>query len=106
MSEGCYLILILYLWGNCSIIRRGRRMELDLNLDLHLRPRISMNHILLRRHGGHGPAVEPFGGLRRHVDAAVTVRNAVVVVPVGAVKGDPTLSNVQYPGHAGEVKSI
>ena len=57
-------------------------------------PPISMNHILLWRDGGHRPAVEPFGGLRRHVDAAVAVRDAIVVVPVGAVEGDAAFGDV------------
>src|SRR5687767_8730838 len=86
--------------------REGRRMEHGLYLDLHLRSYISIDKIFLRWHSWHGPAVEPFGGLWRHIDTTVTVRDTIVVVPVRPVERDPVLGNVQHPGYAGEVEAV
>src|SRR5215213_1532124 len=77
-----------------------------LYLDLNLCPHISIDEKLLWRHSRHRPAVEPFCGLRRHIDAAVAVRDAIVIVPVGAVEGDPTFSDIQHPWHTREVKAV
>jgi len=56
--------------------------------------------------GRGSPAEEPFGGLRCQVDAAVAARATIVVVPVGAMEGNPTFGDVQYPGHAGQVEAV
>jgi len=58
------------------------------------------------RVGRHRPAEDPLGLLRQQVDAAVAARPAVVVVPVGAVKGDPAAGEVRGPAHAGQVVVI
>ena len=77
-----------------------------LQLDLHTGTNEPVHVLLFKGHEGHGPAEKPFGGLWCHIDAAMAARTSIVVVPVGAMKGDPLLSEIKHPGHSGEVKAI
>ena len=62
------------------------------------------HQILVRRDRGQCPAEDPPGVLRAHVDAAVAVRVAEVVVPVGAMQGHAVVGDVGVPGSAGQVE--
>jgi len=64
-------------------------ITLFLDFDLHLRPHIAIDQFLIGEHGGRRPAEELFGGLRSQVEAAMTARAAIVVVPVCSMEGDP-----------------
>ena len=77
-----------------------------LQLDIHTGTNEPVHVLLFKGYEGHRPAEEPFGGLRCHVDATMAARTSIVVMPVGAVKGNTLLGEVKHPGHAGEVKAI
>src|SRR5215212_274506 len=66
---------------------------------------MTVRQFLIRLNGGNAPAVQPLGCLGRQVDAAMTARPAKVVVPVGAVEGNPIFPDVNYPRYAGEIES-
>jgi hypothetical protein len=67
---------------------------------LHFR-QIALHEVVLVRRHGIGPEINPLRHADRHVDAAVTARQAVVVVPVGAVNGDAVVSEECVPRYAG-----
>ena len=77
-----------------------------LQLDVHTGTNEPVHVLLFKGYEGHRPAEEPFGGLRCHIDAAMTAWASIVIVPVGAVKGDALLSEIKHPGYSGEVKTI
>ena len=77
-----------------------------LQLDIHTGTNEPVHVLLFKGYEGHRPAEEPFSGLRCHVDATMAARTSIVVMPVGAVKGNTLLGEVKHPGHAWEVKTI
>src|SRR5215217_7475226 len=66
---------------------------------------MTVSQLLIWWHRGNAPTVEPFGGLRCQVDAAMTARPTKVVVPVGAVEGNSIFPDIDDPGHTGKVKA-
>lgn len=57
--------------------------------------------ILIMGDVGCGPPIYPLGSSRAHIDAAMAVRYTKVIVPVSAMKGNPVIREIAYPGHAG-----
>src|SRR5215208_1669494 len=82
------------------------RLEPALHFDLHSGAHIPISQRLFWRYAGDRPAEEPFGGLWRHVEAAMTVRVAVIIVPVCTVERDATFCNIQHPRYTGQIKAI
>ena len=65
---------------------------------------VTLDKIIVVGRDRVGPEIDPFGHRDRHVDAAVTARQAVIVVPVCAVNGDAVVSEERVPGHAGQIE--
>src|SRR5436190_1874888 len=76
-----------------------------LHVDLYVCSNFPIYKFLVNWHSWDRPTEEPFGGLCRQVDAAMTARMAIIIVPIGAMKGDAAFCNIQHPRHTGQVKS-
>jgi hypothetical protein len=61
--------------------------------------------ILIRWNDRRCLAVNPFGSLRVHIDTPMAVRNAKIIMPVGAVKSDALNSEIADPWDSGKVKA-
>src|SRR5215510_2561966 len=77
----------------------------SLDLDIHRRPYFSVHKFLIHWHTRKRPTIEPFGSLRSQVDATVTARTSIVIVPIGTVKRDAIFLDIQHPGYTGQVKT-
>src|SRR5574341_201671 len=77
----------------------------SLDPDVHPGSHVSIYQFLIKWHGGQRPAIQPFGGLRRQVDAAMAARTPKVIMPVGAMEGNTIFIDVEHPRNAGQVKT-
>jgi hypothetical protein len=63
------------------------------------------NEIFARRYGRQGPAIDPFGILQSHIDAAMAVLGAEIIMPVRSMQCNTAIGNIRIPGHTRQVKN-